>query len=930
MAPYRSFRFTSLPVVALLALPGLVLAQPATTATLAHLGATTSSAAPVRLSPAEEDLRLQRLQAAALADDWSETTSLPPVLYRDLETTVGLVTFPPGRPPADPGAYRVVSTTETLTGPMGRQPQGALTGKIVFASAGHGWTNDNTSTSLWYTQRPALFGLVEDFGNLDQMNLYAEMVYRAGATVVPLRPLGFQRVERLVDNDSPHHTTWQGPWLDSQSTVAFTLWQEKVPYRFTYADLDETALVRFRPVIPRADYYPVYTWARTGADRVNQTYRVVHSGGATEVQIDHRLVGNGWIYLGEFYFEKGTDGYVEITNKVENPAFTDGAHVVVADAIRFGNGLGDINRGGGISGRPREEEASRYWVQSQLSKGVEPVYEAFEGKDQNTNVGTPPRMAAHMNRETAGSFFDRVFLSFHSNAVGGRGVLGLYCAEPEKRPDCQVEWAELVAREINAEMLSGRSRLEVPWSVHPKLTQAHINFGEIRRDYLNNEMTATIAEVAYHDNPLDALLLRMPSIRMALARAAYSATLKYFHNHTPRQTPVVYLPPAPEILAVTTDETSAVVVRWAPSPEGEKTSAPIEAYRVYHSTNGYGFDGGLVVSGTTTRRYEGLTTGIPHFFRVTAVNSGGESRPSRTLGTFALGQEAKLLLVSGFSSLSDDLVLTQTAPANMNFPLGPPGEFVRIIPGFLNPGTQVASAGVAAAQNRRAFDSTTLEGLTSGAVDLGRYAAVALMFGRQEAAGQLLREDLMTSISEFAAGGGGVFVSGASYARALDEATTRPSPAARRFALQTLGLRHGGQTSGVLAAVGEPDSLLSTATLLLHNPLLPEMLPRANDIVTPGEGARPLLRYDNPEESVAALRTRKAAGGQGEIVAFGFPFEEIQTAEARREVMALVLGTLGLPEETLVSRERVSPLGEKKHRKPPRERRGGRHRSRRR
>ena len=30
--------------------------------------------------------------------------------------------------------------------------------------------------------------------------------------------------------------------------------------------------------------------------------------------------------------------------------------------IRFGNGMGDIDRGGGVSGLPREDEAGLYWV----------------------------------------------------------------------------------------------------------------------------------------------------------------------------------------------------------------------------------------------------------------------------------------------------------------------------------------------------------------------------------------------------------------------------------------------------------------------------------------------------------------------------------------------------------------------------------------
>ena len=50
------------------------------------------------------------------------------------------------------------------------QPTGALTGRIVYMSAGHGWTYSNSSDK-WYTQRGDSNEVVEDYGNLDQMNL---------------------------------------------------------------------------------------------------------------------------------------------------------------------------------------------------------------------------------------------------------------------------------------------------------------------------------------------------------------------------------------------------------------------------------------------------------------------------------------------------------------------------------------------------------------------------------------------------------------------------------------------------------------------------------------------------------------------------------------------------------------------------------------
>ena len=83
---------------------------------------------------------------------------------------------------------------------MWGQIAGALSGRIVFTSAGHGWTYDH-SADIWYTQRGENNEIVEDYGNLDQMNLFVAYCFNAGATVVPFRPVGFQTNEVVLDND---------------------------------------------------------------------------------------------------------------------------------------------------------------------------------------------------------------------------------------------------------------------------------------------------------------------------------------------------------------------------------------------------------------------------------------------------------------------------------------------------------------------------------------------------------------------------------------------------------------------------------------------------------------------------------------------------------------------------------------------------------
>jgi len=135
------------------------------------------------------------------------------------------------------------------------------------------------------------------------------------------------------------------------------------PYRYTYIDTNsETRTVRYTPDLPDDGYYPVYCWTRSGSDRVKQLYRIQYDGGESEIRVNHERVGLGWVWLGTYYFAAGTNGYVEISNYAPGD-YDSGNDVIIADAIRFGNGMGDVDRGFGVSGYPRDEECARYWVQ---------------------------------------------------------------------------------------------------------------------------------------------------------------------------------------------------------------------------------------------------------------------------------------------------------------------------------------------------------------------------------------------------------------------------------------------------------------------------------------------------------------------------------------------------------------------------------------
>jgi hypothetical protein len=335
---------------------------------------------------------------------------------------------------------------------IGTQPEGGLDGKILYVHGGHGYTADNTSNGAWSFQRGPLLGMIEDLGNIDQTTYLADYLFRAGATVVPLRPIGHQVNEVILDNDDVS-VTFVGDWSNSTSSIYFGSAGD-VPYKFASTSATETAYARYRPDIEEAGFYPVYAWARSGSDRAtDQLYRVHHSGGITEVSINHREVGNGLVYLGNYYFEAGTDGYVDVSNQSDTPG-----SVVIAGMIRVGNGMGDIDRGGGISGLPREDESGLYWVMWHVnnSQGILSSEYRATSVDRDAAVSFSPRYAEYMNREVEGPLSDRVFVSFHSNAGGGRGVLGLYNGNnyiTSKTPN-QFLLADTLGQEVNDDLVA--------------------------------------------------------------------------------------------------------------------------------------------------------------------------------------------------------------------------------------------------------------------------------------------------------------------------------------------------------------------------------------------------------------------------------------------------------------------------------------------
>lgn len=771
----------------------------------------------------------------------------------------------------------------TVVGPIanaGTQPQGALTGVTVFCSGGHGWT---AGESEWFLQRPLVLDMVEDYGNLDQLNYFVEYAYNAGATVVPFRPVGYQTTELVYDNDDPE-VTYTGAWVDTSETTEYyengrTL--SGVPFRQVAASPIETAVARYTATPPKTDSFPVYAWTRDDDNRVRQTYRVTHAGGVATVVVDHRMVGKGWVWLGNYYFRLGGPAYVEISNASPD------AGLVIADAIRFGNGWGDVERPGPgtISGFPREEECSRYWAESEAgvrAVGLPSTIWDTGADDQGDNTGTAARWSSLMNRQSFNNDrWRRIYIEFHTNAAGCPegppcGARGMVTLVNSTTPTSnQTAYASTLSNKFLNDMLDLDDGFEYLWV--PRSSPISGSYGAISTTNNNDEFDATILEVAFHDNPQDVALLLDPNVRNATARSALQGMITFLAGLPGSTVPLVFLPDPPQDVRAVQNGDGHVTLSWSPPPTGGAHGHAATGYRLYRSSDGHGFDAGVALGDVASVMLNDVPADTTTYFRVAAANAGGESLPSETVAVRVHPPSgARVLIVNGFDRIGRTQTPTQSIPL---------GSMRRPIAARANSFDYVIQHADAIAAAGYAFDSTSNEPVESGALSLTPYDAVVWILGVEAAPNETFSAAEQAVVTAYLQGGGRLFVTGAEIG-----ANLYTGGVGATFFTDVLGATMISDSAGTSGLEGAAGGILAglanfsfgvqgTAPYRVDSP----------DAIGPRPGATTIINYRG--------RTLVSAGilydtGTYKAVTFGFPFESIHSDAMRFEIMRRVLDAL--------------------------------------
>ncbi len=725
------------------------------------------------------------------------------------------------------------------------QPQGALSGKTIFISAGHGWYWTGTR---WATQRGNTCDLVEDLSNAEAVDYFLiRYLWNAGADVWTVRERDMNRDEIIVDND-PGPPSYQetGIWYTSSYTG-----YGGGTYRYTWASTTETATATWYPTIPRDGYYGVYVWYRHGANRATDVlYRIHHAGGTTEVRLNQEVHGLTWRYLGTYYFTAGTSGAITLSNQSEEVG-----QAIIADAVRIGGGMGSIDYGGGTSNRPRYEEACLTWA---LYQGAPPeVY-------PNDVVCRP--LYSEWEKEPGE---DAVYISWHSNGSVGdcNGTATgteTYIHDTEPTPG-SAKLQYFVHNEIITDI---RALWDPSWVDRGRRSA---NLGELRE---LSTMPGVLIELAFHDTPADAVDLKEPAFRRLSARAVYQGIVKYFADRDGIH--VHLLPEPPCYVTARNDGPGRVTLSWHEPVSGDPWGDPAQWYKVYTGTEGHGFDNGRTFT-TTQATVEGLVPNTLYFFRITALNEGGESFPCLTAAvrTTADGSRPQTLLVDGFDRLDRYGLIYEDTPYV--------GVIGRMYLERMNTYDYTVQHGRALDACNVSFDFASNEAVIVGDMALTDYGTVDWILGEESTADDTFDATEQILVSSFLNGGGRLFVSGAEIGWDLEYQGGGPD-----FYNNYLKADYVSDDAQTYQAAGSGGIFAGLGTISFDDGTHGTYDVDYPDRINPSGGSTVNLVYQGGLGGNAGVEYN----GFYRLVHLAFPFEAIYPAASRQEVMCRVAGFL--------------------------------------
>lgn len=538
--------------------------------------------------------------------------------------------------------------------------------------ASHGRYYDGKK-DRWKWQRPNLFGTTEDlFTQTIVIPYLIPMLENAGAVVFTPRERDWQKNEVIVDNGG------RGYVEDNGKEIWKTAQEKGFAYHAgTYRDGEnpftqgtaravkatkkaDVSWASYQPNIPQGGKYAVYVSYQSLKNSVSDAqYIVMHKGQRTVFKVNQQMGGGTWVYIGTFDFDHGNNEFNRVV--VTNSSSESG--VVTTDAVRFGGGMGNIERGGSCSGMPRCLEGARYSAQ-----WAGAPYSVYSSKNGSDDYGDDINVRSNMTNWLAGGSTYvptlegkkvpiELSLAVHSDAgytTVNDSIIGslAICTTSFNDGRLNSGVSRMVSHDFADSLLTGLQR-DISGK-YRKWTRRYLwdrNYSETRKP----EVPSAIIETMSHQNFADMRRGLDPNFRFTLARSLYKTILRFVNgNHS---VPSVVQPLPVSNFRIERNSSGGLRLSWIAEKDEQEPTAVPTSYIVYTSEDGMGFDNGTVVY-TSSFDFE-AKKGVNYCFKVTALNRGGESFPSETLAAYlSKSAHAKdILVVDGFSRLSGPAVV---------------------------------------------------------------------------------------------------------------------------------------------------------------------------------------------------------------------------------------------------------------------------------